>query len=534
MAYGNGNKYTNRYGSGAANKSSAAPKKTFFKKNEPIVKIPFEPMLHPTDQQAAIIDNIIHGSGNLVVRARAGTGKTKTILQAISQLPTDKTGAYLVFGNRNAREAEAKMPNNRVEIYTHHALGFRAQKAAFGKIHLDTDKMPNIVSAIVGFEDEKIELCYNVEKAISLCKGYLAEDESTVIDVCDSFGVEYCDVEPKDFAAFVLKGMEMSLAQKHRLAFDDMIYGAIKHKVRIPQFDYVFIDEANDCSKGRLLLSISACKPGGRLIFCGDSEQCIFVFTGAGLDTMERIIEDTNAATLPMSITHRCAKAIVREAQKIVPDYIAAEHNPEGEVRSVSENFMIENAKYGDLILSRNNAALVPIAMHFWKQRKRAAIQGKDFSKNLLFTIKRSEANTLEEFLVWISEWKNTEVDKLSARKRDYSHITDKYEVLTNLSDDCKTLDELRNNIRDLFEDVDGAGMEGQITLSTTHKFKGLECRRVFMLTETFKPDKGKEEANIYYTAITRARESLFFVGKGSTVSDTVVAEADKEVLVIE
>jgi superfamily I DNA/RNA helicase len=169
--------------------------------------------------------------------------------------------------------------------------------------------------------------------------------------------------------------------------------------------------------------------------------------------------------------------------------------------------------------------------MQFWKQKKRCHIQGKDFSKNLLFTIKRSGASSVEGFLSWLTEWKDTEVEKLSARKRDYAHVTDKYEVLVNLSDDCNTLDELKNNIRNLFDDVDQEGAAGTITASTTHKYKGMEADRVWMLNATYKPGKGQEEDNLVYVAMTRSKDSLFFVGGGPIISDAVVAEGEAEVV---
>ena len=260
-------KHGNRY-SKAFIDDKKPQRRGFYKPQNPIVKIPWEPMLHPTDQQTTIIDEIVNGKGNLVIKARAGTGKTKTILQGISQLPPNASGVYLVFGNRNAREAEAKMPNDNIVIATHHATGLRALKSAFGKVQVDNDKMIGIVANVVGgFEPEKEELCYNVEKAISLCKGYLAEDAETIISVCDRFGIEYCDVQPDQFADYVLQGMKDSLAQRNRLSFDDMIWMAVKLNVRLPQYDFVFCDECGDCNNGRIALTIRSVKPGGKLIF---------------------------------------------------------------------------------------------------------------------------------------------------------------------------------------------------------------------------------------------------------------------------
>ena len=45
---------------------------------------------------------------------------------------------------------------------------------------------------------------------------------------------------------------------------------------------------------------------------------------------------------------------------------------------------------------------------------------------------------------------------------------------------------------------------------SSTHKAKGLERHRVWMLADTYRPGGSQEEKNLYYTACTRARSSLF------------------------
>jgi len=52
------------------------------------------------------------------------------------------------------------------------------------------------------------------------------------------------------------------------------------------------------------------------------------------------------------------------------------------------------------------------------------------------------------------------------------------------------------------------------VVLSTTHKAKGLEWDRVFLLSSTYRITTGAgEEANIYYVAVTRAKSELYLVG---------------------
>ncbi|NCX68785.1 MAG: hypothetical protein EBW93_06710 [Betaproteobacteria bacterium] len=56
---------------------------------------------------------------------------------------------------------------------------------------------------------------------------------------------------------------------------------------------------------------------------------------------------------------------------------------------------------------------------------------------------------------------------------------------------------------------------EGEIMLSTVHKAKGLEADNVYILATERMPHPygNKEENNICYVAITRAKKNLFYVG---------------------
>jgi hypothetical protein len=83
--------------------------------------------------------------------------------------------------------------------------------------------------------------------------------------------------------------------------------------------------------------------------------------------------------------------------------------------------------------------------------------------------------------------------------------------MLQNLADDARNVGEIEDRIEALFTD-NGLGQAGVITLSSVHKAKGLEAKRVFILAETLK-NHTREEENIRYVAITRAKQELVWVG---------------------
>src|SRR5258708_34477392 len=134
------------------------------------------------------------------------------------------------------------------------------------------------------------------------------------------------------FAYNVLKGLELSAKQYMNVEFDDMIWLVIKNNLNVPQFEYVFLDEAQDLSPARIELALRAVKPGGKVVSVGDKFQAVFGFTGADEQAMQTISDRLNAHTLPLTTTYRCGKIIVALAQQYVPEYEAAHMNPEGEI----------------------------------------------------------------------------------------------------------------------------------------------------------------------------------------------------------
>ena len=75
-------------------------------------------------QQNAIFRWFKEGEGNLVVEARAGTGKTTTIIEAVKSAP-EKTILLAAFNKRIKEELESRITSSpHIEAKTLHAIGF--------------------------------------------------------------------------------------------------------------------------------------------------------------------------------------------------------------------------------------------------------------------------------------------------------------------------------------------------------------------------------------------------------------------------
>ena len=465
-----------------------------------------------SELQKDIFRDINKSIDHTVVIARAGSGKTSTIVEGFRYLPKGKKTLMVAFNKSIADELKQRAPSY-VDVMTLHSLGFRAIKQNFGEVILENNKCSTLVSQIIGTDYDLWDLNMSICKCVSLCKGFLFDTPDKIGDLIDKFGIETFELTRKVFIEHVVKALSLCKSTKHIIDFDDMIWFPFVYHLNVGKFDVVFVDEAQDLNASQIVMVMSACKPGGRIIAVGDPAQSIYQFRGADSEAISNFVMKLGAKTLPLSITYRCPKSIVKLAQEVVPDIMAADSAPEGKVHNIQLSEMQKLAKPGDFILSRTNAPLIKYCMAFLKAGIPANIQGKDIGANLIYFIKKSKAKTINSFISYVNTWLKQEFDRLVSEKKDTGTCVDKAECLINLCEGCLTLKDLKETIEKLFNDVDD---NKKVIFSTTHKAKGMERDRVFLLVSTYRygPGVEGEEANLWYVAVTRCKDSLFLVHK--------------------
>lgn len=473
-----------------------------------IVKEPRK--LHNWSQfQMDIFADIARGEGNTHVAALAGTGKTATIVEGFYHVPKGASTLMCAFNKSIQTELETRAPES-VLVKTLHSLGYAACRRAFPKIGKpDNNKLEGFIKAERGDEQETYELRTNLAKTIALCKGYLAESPAEIDPIMDRHDVDVCGESREGFITSVIKIMTACKRDTSRVDFDDMVWLPNILGLNLAKHDMVMIDEAQDLNPAQINMALNSCTVNGRVISVGDKNQAIYSFRGADSSAVDNIIARCNSKLFPLSVTYRCARAIVELAKTIVPTFEAAPDAEQGSVDYIPENQLERLVRPGDFILSRVNAPLLKWCLTLLKAGVPANIQGKDLGESLLYMIKKSKCKDVDAFLSWLNDWRDVEVERLVKSRRDSSVIEDKAECMQVLCEGTRSLDDVRNNIEKLFHEGD---MTQRVILSSTHKAKGLERDRVFMLSKTYKPTKGQEEANLYYVAITRAKKSLFMV----------------------
>jgi DNA helicase-2/ATP-dependent DNA helicase PcrA len=476
------------------------------------------PKLNWSEFQKNIFRDIAKGEGHTIVEAYAGASKTTSIVESFKYVPKGKKTIALAFNKIIQEELKSRSPSY-VEIFTFHSLGFRAIKQRFGNVELDDYKVSNLIKDQLD-KNTSYDLINNIADTVAFCKYGLLDTPNQIDKIIDDYSIDLCDFDRGEFIKIVCKTLGQDKAITNKIDFNDMCWLPFIYNLSLGQYDFVYADEAQDLNKSQLVMAKKACKPSGRIVMVLDPNQALYSWRMADTSVLEDLKKQDKTKILPLPISYRCPKKVIELAQHWVPDITCPPTTPEGEVHDISLDKLYSIAKPGCFILSRTNAPMIKICMNFIRNNIPANIRGRDVGKQLSATIKKSKKKQIPAFLKWLENWKDEEVARLQEKKINTDNVLDRYECLTTLCEEHKTLDEVLKKIDKLFDDTDQSNI---IILSTVHRAKGLERDNVFILRWTFRQwleenlqfiEKPNEEANIAYVAATRAKKSLYIVRK--------------------
>lgn len=473
-----------------------------------------------SEQQQAVFKHFAESKRNASVEARAGTGKTTTIKEAFKHAP-ERRMLYAVFNKKNQVEAAEKIRDRRVDVLTLHSLGFRFIRKVWMDAKPDDMVEQDRVKAAYAAANEVITdaLLASCVKLVGFLKNTsLNPSYAEAYEVAQN--LELVGTFPEQDARLVnaaLRVLDLSKVKdvQGRISFNDMVWLPVANNWVQAMYDLVVVDEAQDMNLPQLTMARTASK--GRVIVVGDDRQAIYGFRGAVQNGMAMMCEKLDAVRLPLTITYRCPKAVVALAQTEVPDYRAHDTAPEGEVVDVKESKMFSEVKPGDAILSRLNAPLMPLVLGLLRKNIPARIEGRDIGKQLSGIVRGLKAKSVPDFIAKLETWKERQIARASKFKNPEKKIEqtqDIVDTLAVLAQDSTSVTDIERRLEVLFQDTNDYSKPA-VVLSSVHKAKGLEWKRVWMLSETFRRGKGGEEANIFYVAVTRAQASLYLVGKG-------------------
>lgn len=499
----------------------------------------------PSQYQKAIFDYIQHEKGNLVVEAAAGSGKTYTLVKALSLIPQDKRVLMTAFNKDIVKELTKKVkefPN--VEVRTLHGLGMILTTRGLGiggmkpEGYKYTQLIYNHWQDLTKTNINKLSrnarksFVENTKKLVDFGRFYLATTRSEMIELMTKYDIP-CVADEVDVA---LKVMAIGGKNLDSIDYTDMIWMPHIYDLHLQEceYDFIMVDECQDLNVAERNLVLRCLKEGGRLIAVGDSNQCIYGFSGSDPDSFRAIQSIPNTVSMPLSISYRCPESVVKFAQNLVPSIEAKQGAEEG---VILDCVSLNDVHDGDMVLCRNNAPLLQVYCKLLEQGKRAYIRGSDVGKNLqnivIGTHKDYLHTNLKQDGVFIRLYEDlfnsrkTIMERYGISQEDaMKHETiqaklDMIRALEVLGADLTTTEELTKKIGDIFPKNDKG--EG-IMLSTVHKAKGLEADNVFIACASLMPSKSaldewqvQQERNLMYVAYTRAKKVLGFLNEEET-----------------
>lgn len=489
-----------------------------------------------TSEQEEIFNWFRKGRGNLLVDAKAGSGKSTTIKEGVIWAP-ESSVLICAFNKHIADEMQAgfknKINNRVIKVATSHSTGYEIIRHYWPKTTLSFGRSEEIARLV--FDRAKIKKRFSLIKAVvdTCAKVKDALPLAETIDDILMVGEDFDTLAPAKHlnhemqATLVLSTLEASKQNTGSIGFDDMAWLPIVNNWQPPgRYRLVIVDEGQDLSSTQMLLAkLMVAAPFGRMAFFADKFQGCYSWRGADKFSVERIRQEVKCSELPLNVTFRCSKAVTKEAQSIVPAIRPLESAIQGKVRAINFAEIALWAQPGDFILSRYNAPLVPACIAIKRMGLKVFIDGKEAlsqAKNIIGKIERS-GNGIGTFEADVQTWMQKEIaiarsrgsPARSQRAMDFGLL------LSRLAKEANSMKEINEILDSLFK---GRRSQSAIVCSTIHRSKGREAPRVFILRDTL-PLRNvnneeyskheidhQEEANLEYIAITRAKSDLFWV----------------------
>ena len=492
----------------------------------------------PSPYQEKIFEFIVHGNGNAVISAKAGSGKTSTCVTAIKLIKPKNKVMFLAFNKSIAEELSQKLkdyPN--VEVRTSHSLGFAIiRKNVEGEVELDEFKYRRYIKSNIS-ELTTIDVTltknqlYNYIESICALVDFARFNLAQTAEEVKSLAVKYDVPIFFDECDVVIKVLEWGKTELNSIDYADMVWLPVELSMNARAFqkDFIFIDECQDQSLMSIELFLKCFKRGTRFIAVGDEDQCINTFCGSSEEAFQYMKDYPKTSQFDLPICYRCPKTVVELAKTLVPDIECREDAPKGDI---IEKCWTSSLRSGDMVLCRSKAPLLKVYTKLLRKGIQCYIKGQDIGTNLKKLIEEVDIEELNTNLksdgVFVRLYDNLfEIrNKLMESKGlDYqdatltNYITNSYDMikaLTVLAENYTTKTELLSHIDEIFDET----REGVI-LSTIHKAKGLEADNVYILCNSSMPSslakkewEKNAEQNLIYVAYTRAKKKLGFISE--------------------
>ena len=471
-----------------------------------------------------------------------GTGKTTRLLRYVNTFlklgtPLDKIG-YFAFTKKAATEAKNRMLDQNPHLSakqlehfrTLHSLAF--WKLGMKKSEVMQDEHYEDIGRSLGIEvtiytegEEKTGFVDSDSEYFNIINAARIKE----ISIEDEYNTGMYSYDLDKNLLYILRDELDNYKESFYLKdYTDMIEKFIVSKI-CPNYDVVFIDEAQDLSPIQWKMFDVLKKNSKHVILAGDDDQAIYGWAGADVKRFQQ--EPAKEIVLPQS--YRVPKLIQHIAGNIlsrIPDErrLKKEWKARNEEGSFHPVISIEDVPLhlGQwLVLARYNDRLIKLKPFLKDRGIYFEYKNKKSYKTRLYDAVQNYTRWTQGSLLSISECRDLfeyfgkEFPQKEERLYDlkefgYSHTQRWFEVFETEPEDSLY-------IRDMLQAGEELSQEARVKLSTIHSAKGGEADNVLLILDNTKmireaieksPDKEDEENRIWYVGVTRTKQNLYIL----------------------
>ncbi len=478
-----------------------------------------------------------------------GTGKTTYLLNAVQQELEEGVSSrrigYLAFTRKAANEAKGraieKFPDLNADVdfpwfrtlhsLAYQSLGIQSSQMMKAENYKEFARKAGLDFSIdTGEEDFMIKTDHPVLNEINIAR---ARQE----DLRAHYNRSRTTIEWFHFE-YVERAYRQYKEANGLLDFTDLLVQAVEHPERLPSFEVLIIDEAQDLSRLQWHLVMALAERSQRVLIAGDDDQAVFTWAGADveafLDLPGEIIVLNQSYRVP-ALIHQLADRVVKRIRFRQPK----EWNPRDISGQVETHFSFDSVPVNEgewLIMASTNYMLNDL--HSWLKSQGLLFERhghRSIPENVLTAVlgweglrkgKEMPFSVVQQVYKYMSTSMVKRGHKtlrgvseeglytLASLKENHGLLTDApwYEVLTKIGS------EKSSYISALLRRGTKLQSRPLIKLSTIHGAKGGEADNVLLLTDLSTKFAREYEYNpdavnrLLYVALTRARQSLHLV----------------------
>jgi F-box protein 18 (helicase) len=466
-------------------------------------------MILLTQEQSQIVSC---DSSTILISAFAGTGKTTTLREFAAARPKKRI-LLIVFNNDAARSIRQIMPPH-VDVYTSHALAFRAIARNWRR-----EKLNRSPSA---FCIKDLGIASDYEQARHIRDAINAFCYSNSIDIegwaRGYYAAKRRDLSTIDEPAFfngLLKLWNILIDPDSNVGLHDVYFKLWQISRPKLNYDVILVDESQDTNDA--LLDVISLQLHAQRTIVGDSHQAIYAFRGA-----KDIMQQINGQRLYLTESFRFGQEIARLATEFLSTFKQENKSLLGRARWQSQILMPGEKlpKEGkSAVICRTNAVV------FTRAARAIARDLPSLNVNIPDSALDDIVDAYYIFSKQFDHVRNYLMRKFSSFDKmvNYAESSADRELMMR----CKIVEQHQHDIPKIAKKIRKLrDPDAQLTITTAHRSKGLEWENVALDKDFVSVMRGDEpavssysdddeyvlsedEANLYYVAMTRAKNTL-------------------------